>query len=86
MRKVPAHHFASSAGDLHQPSNNAIVLAEFKAMEGYNGRERRAIAIKGGTDVVPIPSWMSQSQAAGRSASKLCTIDRPAFSDNHLQR
>lgn len=39
-------------------------------MEDYNGRARRAMAMKGGIDYVPVPSWMSQSQTAGRSASK----------------
>jgi len=44
--------------------------AELKAQEGYNARERRALAAKGGTDTVPMPSWMTGSQAAGRGGSK----------------
>jgi hypothetical protein len=49
----------------------ALVVAELKAQEGYNARERRALAVRGGanTDVVPLPSWMSGSQAAGRGSN-----------------
>lgn len=43
--------------------------AELKAQESYNARERRAITVRGGTDAVPLPSWMSGSQAAGRSTN-----------------
>jgi hypothetical protein len=38
-----------------------LSYAEKKALEDYNGRERRALTVKGGTDAIPIPSWMSNS-------------------------
>ncbi|WIA40328.1 hypothetical protein OEZ86_013695 [Tetradesmus obliquus] len=44
-------------------------LLKLKAQESYNARERRAITVRGGTDAVPLPSWMSGSQAAGRSTN-----------------
>lgn len=47
-----------------------MIPAELKAQEGYNARERRALAARGGTDTVPMPSWMTGSQAAGRGGSK----------------
>jgi hypothetical protein len=47
---------------------DCALAAEFKAMESYNARERRAITVRGGTDAVPLPAWMSGSQAAGRSS------------------
>lgn len=43
-----------------------VLLAELKAQEGYSARERRTITVRGATDAVPLPSWMSASQAAGR--------------------
>lgn len=50
--------------------NLVFLLTEFKAMEGYDGRKRRALALQGGTDSVPVPSWMSTSHAAGRPGSR----------------
>jgi hypothetical protein len=52
---------------------------ELKAQEGYNARERRALAVRGGTDVVPLPSWMSGSQAAGRGGNSECATAYPMY-------
>ena len=30
-----------------------------RPLEGYQARERRAASVKGGTDAVPVPSWMT---------------------------
>lgn len=47
---------------------HCVHSAELKAQEGYNARERRALGVRGGTDTVPLPSWLAGSQAAGRAS------------------
>lgn len=49
-------------------------LKRLRALEGYNARERRALSVKGGTDAIPVPGWMSsnfdnlsQGSTGGRS-------------------
>lgn len=82
------HRVAPDSHDtpLHNPADTKLLdtqcrmwwcHAELKAQEGYNARERRALAVRGGhspgIDAVPLPTWMSGSQAAGRGGgSELC--------------
>lgn len=52
-----------------------MIPTELKAQEGYNARERRALAVRAvGVDTVPLPSWISGSQAAGRGGGGEYTI------------
>jgi hypothetical protein len=82
LRGSALQHYRAPVGDALLSNNKNIsndceaaclpasCAAEFKAMESYNARERRAITVRGGTDAVPLPSWMSGSQAAGRGSGR----------------
>jgi hypothetical protein len=56
-RRHPAWHHAPS-----RPTPPAAPApAGGEPLPSYNGRERRAISLKGGTDNIPVPSWMTAS-------------------------